>query len=108
MTLTTIADRLQQDLARQIGKSGMMFRLFWRVKTIESIRHKMGFKGHLYISGKSRMQDIIGLRVVVYFPDDVDVLSTFFGLIADVLILILVELLYRLPSSIVEIVRFIP
>ena len=56
-----------------------MFRLFWRVKTIESIRHKMGFKGHLYTSGKSRMQDIIGLRVVVYFPDDVDVLSTFFG-----------------------------
>ena len=39
----------------------------------------MGFKGHLYTSGKSRMQDIIGLRVVVYFPDDVDVLSTFFG-----------------------------
>lgn len=79
LTISEIGDRLQQDLTCQISKSGLMFRLFWRVKTIESIRHKMRIKGDLYLKGKSKMQDIIGLRVVVYFPDDVEVLSTFFG-----------------------------
>ena len=79
LTISEIGDRLQQDLTRQISKSGLMFRLFWRVKTIESIRHKMRIKGDSYLKGKAKMQDIIGLRIVVYFPDDVAVLSTFFG-----------------------------
>ena len=79
LTISEIGDRLQQDLTRQISKSGLMFRLFWRVKTIESIRHKMRIKGDSYLKGKAKMQDIIGLRVVVYFPDDVEVLSTYFG-----------------------------
>lgn len=79
LTISEIGDRLQQDLTRQISKSGLMFRLFWRVKTIESIRHKMRIKGDSYLQGKSKMQDIIGLRIVVYFPDDVEVLSTYFG-----------------------------
>lgn len=79
MTIKDIADLLQQDLSRQIEKSGLMFRLFWRVKSIESIRHKMALKGEQYLSGQGLIQDIIGLRIVVYFPDDVDVLSTFFG-----------------------------
>lgn len=79
LTISEIGDRLQQDLTRQISKSGLMFRLFWRVKTIESIRHKMRIKGDSYFKGKAKMQDIIGLRIVVYFPDDVEVLSTYFG-----------------------------
>ena len=79
LTISEIGDRLQQDLTRQISKSGLMFRLFWRVKTIESIRHKRRIKGDSYLKGKAKMQDIIGLRIVVYFPDDVEVLSTYFG-----------------------------
>ena len=79
LTISEIGDRLQQDLTRQISKSGLMFRLFWRVKTIESLRHKMRIKGDSYLKGKAKMQDIIGLRIVVYFPDDVEVLSTYFG-----------------------------
>ena len=39
----------------------------------------MRIKGDSYLKGKAKMQDIIGLRIVVYFPDDVEVLSTFFG-----------------------------
>ena len=39
----------------------------------------MRIKGDSYLKGKAKMQDIIGLRIVVYFPDDVEVLSTYFG-----------------------------
>lgn len=78
-TLERIADRLSDDLNRQLKGCGMMFRLFSRVKTLHSICHKMGMKGHLYKSGKSRLQDVIGLRIVTYFPDDVELLSLFFS-----------------------------
>ena len=56
-----------------------MFRLFARVKTISSLHHKMQIKGDNYRSGKSLIQDMIGLRVVLYFQDDVDALAFFYS-----------------------------
>ena len=55
-----------------------MYRLFGRAKTVASIEHKIGLKGDSYRSGESKINDIIGLRIVVYFPDDVDVLAMYF------------------------------
>ena len=55
-----------------------MYRLFGRAKTVASIQHKIGLKGESYRSGKQKINDIIGLRIVVYFPDDVDVLAMYF------------------------------
>jgi ppGpp synthetase/RelA/SpoT-type nucleotidyltranferase len=39
----------------------------------------MQIKGDGYKSGKSKIQDMIGLRVVFYFQDDVDVLAFFYS-----------------------------
>ena len=36
-------------------------------------------KGEGYRSGRMKLQDIIGLRIVVYFQDDVDVLAFYYG-----------------------------
>lgn len=56
-----------------------MFRLFSRVKTERSLSHKMRIKGEKYRSGKSLIQDMIGLRIVAYFQDDVEALATYFS-----------------------------
>ena len=56
-----------------------MFRLFSRVKTISSLHHKMQIKGDSYKSGKSKIQDMIRLRIVLYFQDDVDALAFFYS-----------------------------
>lgn len=77
--LQHISDRLTAELTEQLNRSGLMFRLFSRVKTMSSIHHKMGNKGHLYKEGKAKIQDIIGLRIVTYFQDDIDILSFFFS-----------------------------
>ena len=77
--LDEIAQRLESMLAAQLNKCGLMFRLFSRVKTVESIRHKMRIKGEKYRSGKSLIQDVIGLRIVAYFQDDVEALATYFS-----------------------------
>ena len=78
MTLNEIVEQLKNDLSSRINQSGIMYRLFGRAKTIASIEHKIGMKGELYRSGKEKIRDIIGLRIVVYFPDDVDILALYF------------------------------
>ncbi|MDO4160899.1 MAG: GTP pyrophosphokinase [Prevotellaceae bacterium] len=76
--IKSIASEMEKDFSERMNRAGLMFRLFSRVKTERSIRHKLDFKGG-YRSGKKKIQDIIGFRVVVYFQDDVDVLSLLFG-----------------------------
>lgn len=56
-----------------------MFRIFSRVKSVESLKHKMDMKGEKYRSGKGKIQDMIGVRIVLYFPDDVEAMSVFMG-----------------------------
>ena len=73
--LTQIAQQLENELRERLNKSGLMFRLFSRVKTQRSIIHKMGIKGEAYRNGTLLMQDIIGFRVVLYFQDDVDIVA---------------------------------
>ena len=77
--LQAIADRLESQIYQHLNQCGLMFRLFARVKTISSLHHKMQIKGDNYRSGKSLIQDMIGLRVVLYFQDDVDALAFFYS-----------------------------
>ena len=77
--LQTIADRLESQIYQHLNQCGLMFRLFARVKTISSLHHKMQIKGDNYRSGKSLIQDMIGLRIVLYFQDDVDALAFFYS-----------------------------
>ena len=79
MKLEDIAKLLENDLAEQVRKSGMMFRIFSRVKSVESLGHKMAIKGERYRSGIAKIQDMIGLRFVLYYPDDVETMSIFLG-----------------------------
>lgn len=78
MTLQEVAEDLRQELSTIVDRSGIMYRLFCRAKTVASIEHKIGMKGELYRSGEEMIRDVIGLRIVVYFPDDVDVLAMYF------------------------------
>ena len=77
--LQTITDRLESQIYQHLNQCGLMFRLFARVKTISSLHHKMQIKGDKYRSGNSLIQDMIGLRVVLYFQDDVDALAFFYS-----------------------------
>ncbi len=76
--LTFITKRLTEEISGRLSKSGMMYRIFSRVKTVDSIVHKLEVKYAGRNSG-SKLQDIIGVRIVVYFQDDIDVLSLYFS-----------------------------
>ena len=74
--LEKITAQLPADISNSLSRSGLMFRIFSRVKTESSLRHKLEVK---YAHKKSRIQDMIGIRVVVYFQDDVDALALFYS-----------------------------
>lgn len=74
--LENIASQLTSDISDSLTKCGLMYRIFSRVKSESSIRKKLENK---YAEKKTKLQDMIGIRIVVYFQDDVDVLALYYS-----------------------------
>ncbi|MGL5979340.1 MAG: GTP pyrophosphokinase [Phocaeicola sp.] len=77
--LSSIAKKMEQDLSAKLSKCGLMFRLFSRVKSSESLSTKVALKGDKYRREGTKIQDMIGLRIVAYFQDDVDILACYYS-----------------------------
>jgi putative GTP pyrophosphokinase len=80
----TVVNTIDDDLSRV----GILFRIFSRVKSQESINSKIHKKGESYYDGHDKLiRDIIGIRVILYFSDDLpivyDRLKEFFELIEE-------------------------
>lgn len=75
-TLEDIAEILSSDISNSLSRCGLMFRIFHRVKSESSTRHKLLVK---YADKKIKVQDMIGIRIVVYFQDDVDLLALYYS-----------------------------
>ncbi|EHU1617245.1 TPA: hypothetical protein ACHT8U_003320 [Acinetobacter baumannii] len=71
--------RILNELTRQIdsefNKIGLLYRLFGRVKTPDSLKNKLELNPQKYQpdEGGKKIQDVIGLRITLYFTDDVDI-----------------------------------
>lgn len=63
-TLRSLLDEVEHIIARL----GVMYRIFGRAKSEASIDKKMVKKG--YAHGGKLLQDLVGIRVVVYFAED--------------------------------------
>ena len=74
--LNDICVRLTDEISDSISKCGLMYRIFSRVKTVDSIHHKLNVK---YADKKVKIQDMIGIRIVLYFQDDVDALAVYYS-----------------------------
>ena len=76
-SLENIAAKLTSDISWSLSRCGLMFRIFSRVKTESSLIHKLEVK---YAHRKVKIQDMIGIRIVVYFQDDVDALALYYSI----------------------------
>lgn len=83
MEQSNLVDNLQDNLERYLNQAGIYYRIFGRRKTDASIRKKMSTKKIEYEQEGKKMQDFVGIRVVFYFQDDVEIfhekLKTFSG-----------------------------
>ena len=76
LTLEEIKDSILNDLSQRMTQSGIMFRIFGRAKSVRSLEHKMMIKGDKYRAG-DKIQDMIGIRIVLYFSEDVEAMEIF-------------------------------
>lgn len=68
----SIAHELERELSKHFDKCGLFYRVFSRCKSASSTVNKITEKEEKYQSEGKKMQDLIGIRVVLYFKDDID------------------------------------
>jgi ppGpp synthetase/RelA/SpoT-type nucleotidyltranferase len=90
--LEIIEKRLKEKLLNELTRTGLLFRLFSRVKESISIEEK--FSRKTYYADKELMQDLIGFRITTYFNDDIKIVVDLCSKIFEK-----VELIYDEPSS---------
>lgn len=90
--LEIIEKRLKEKLVNELTRTGLLFRLFSRVKEQTSIEEK--FTRKTYKPDAELMQDLVGIRITTYFSDDVKIVVDLCEKIFDK-----VELVYDEPSS---------
>lgn len=69
----SVDKRLLMDINRRLDKSGIYYRSFARVKAPDSLAAKLKSKNEIYEKEKRKLQDIVGVRIVLYFEDDVTI-----------------------------------
>lgn len=74
--LEGLGERLEEDIRAILGRSGIYFRIFNRAKTPFSIAQKLEKQGYGFGTNDKKMQDLLGLRVVVYYQDDREIVRT--------------------------------
>jgi len=65
-----VMKEITASISSKLSDVGIMFRLFSRAKNQESLKKKLDSSSD-YGKGK-KLQDLIGVRVVLYFTDDID------------------------------------
>lgn len=75
-----IIQQLQTRIEDQLHKVGLLFRVFARCKSVDSITKKIESREDGYYSedGK-KIQDLFGVRIALYFPDDLKVAQQALG-----------------------------
>lgn len=69
--LDIVAERLRREIERDLFSIGILARVFSRGKSEFSLRKKIGREPGKYRLGGKLIQDGVGIRVAVYFADDV-------------------------------------
>ncbi|MBP0951664.1 hypothetical protein V2J66_06295 [Pseudomonas alliivorans] len=70
-----VAESLRKRIESSIFGLGLLSRVFARGKDKKSIDKKINAKPGKYNIGGKLIQDCVGIRVVLYFPDDVEIVE---------------------------------
>lgn len=65
-----IAENLKSEIESELSRAGLLFRVFARAKSQQSIQSKLALKNYGAGAHDKKMQDLYGVRVALYFPDD--------------------------------------
>ncbi len=71
--ICTPEKQIERIIYKQLDRCGLMYRTFSRTKEKMSVKSKIQRKRSVYLEKGKKMQDIVGIRIVLYFRDDIDV-----------------------------------
>jgi len=71
-----IANRTEQAVEARLGRIGLLSRVFSRAKTQQSLQAKLARQPGKYAPDGKLIQDSVGVRVMLYFNDDVEIAKT--------------------------------
>ena len=75
--LSRLSRSILVEMAEEFERVGIFFRIFDRVKSPASVVSKKKMKGEGYYDGKNKLiRDVIGIRIVLYFPDDIAIVHS--------------------------------
>lgn len=69
---SSAANNIVETISKSLNSIGVMFRIFHRVKNQSSINKKL-HSDEKYLKKEAKIQDVIGIRVALYFPDDIKI-----------------------------------
>jgi ppGpp synthetase/RelA/SpoT-type nucleotidyltranferase len=69
------AESIRRDIESIVNKVGLLCRVFARGKDVRSLNEKMSREVGKYSKQGKLIQDAIGVRVVLYFEEDVDIVA---------------------------------
>lgn len=85
--LTELCDNLKEAVREILNSCGMYFRIFSRVKSPNSIAEKILRGKYGTEENPKKLQDLVGLRVVLYYYDDLsicrDIMESTFQMLDD-------------------------
>lgn len=70
-----IAEELRREIESFLFGLGFLCRVFSRGKDEQSLTRKLSSTPGKYIAGAKMIQDIVGIRVVLYFPEDIEIVK---------------------------------
>jgi len=77
-----LSRNIMEELEEEIEKSGIFYRIFYRCKGNKSLQRKLektDKDGTSKYNGENKfLRDIIGIRINLYFIDDLDIVTEFF------------------------------
>lgn len=71
-----IAEEVRREIDDLLSGVGILFRVFARGKDTESLSKKLSKVNGKYAVGAKLVQDVIGVRVALYFPDDIAIVKS--------------------------------
>lgn len=69
-TDTHIIKEIHKNIEKELSRIGILYRVFSRVKSEDSLDKKLKKEAGKYSKNGKKIQDIFGVRVALYFPDD--------------------------------------
>ena len=65
-----VLKELEKLIISSLSRLGILFRVFSRLKDPNSTKEKLAEKEQMYLRDSKKMQDLFGIRVILYFSDD--------------------------------------